>query len=324
MASLKKTKIKEDLTEHIIEDIVLDEQELIAEEISLEEIENIEKYTALDDSVQLYLKTIGKIQLLTAEEEVKLAKEIASDDIVISRKSYNRLIQANLRLVVSIAKKYSSYSIPLLDLIQEGNTGLMRAAHKYDYSLGYRFSTYASWWIKQAITRCLNEKQKAIRIPVHILDQINKLKRMVDKLTTEFGRPPTEKEISQSIDFSLQEVSRWKDMESELVSLEAPLNTGSEGSLSDIISDSEEKTPEHELQKKSLRHELSKLLSVLEGEEKQIIELRFAFNSEDRFYSIEETSQKLNITRDRIRKIEFKALRKLKNIMNESLKDYLF
>ncbi len=320
MTRLKKVKVKD-----LAEDILLDEQIIEIEELEVnpEEIEQIEKYTALDDSVQLYLKTIGKIPLLNAEEEVQLAKDIAGTDIIISKKSYNRLIQANLRLVVSIAKKYSSYAIPLLDLIQEGNTGLMRAARKYDYSMGYRFSTYATWWIKQAITRCLNEKQKAIRIPVHILDQINKLKRMVDKLTSEFGRPPTEKEISQSIDFSLQEISRWKEMESDLVSLESPLNKEHEGSLSDVISDSEEKTPEYELQQKSLKQELSKLLVILEGEEKQIIELRFGFNSEDRFYSIEETSQKLNVTRDRIRKIEFKALRKLKNIMNESLKDYL-
>ncbi|MDJ0624867.1 MAG: sigma-70 family RNA polymerase sigma factor [Candidatus Caenarcaniphilales bacterium] len=297
--------------------------DLEIEEIPEEELNLEESITGLDDSVQLYLKTIGKISLLSAEEEIRLAKDIASDNSEKSKKACNKLIQANLRLVVSIAKRYASNSIPLLDLIQEGNTGLMKAAKKFDYELGYRFSTYATWWIKQAITRSINEKERAIRIPAHVLDQINKLRKTVDKLTREYGRPPSEQELSSSLDFSMADVKLWKEIENETLSLESPINKEHEGTLSEVISDLDEKTPESELQHKLLKRDLLKFLNQLEEEERSILELRFGFNRTETYHSIEEVSKVLDISRDRVRKVEFKALRKLKNIMGSDIKDYL-
>lgn len=304
--------------------VEIDNLELIEEVLATEVEVEKEEYTNLDDSVQLYLKTIGKIQLLTGEEEINLAREIASEDVGISRRACNRLVQANLRLVVSIAKRYSTHAIPLLDLIQEGNTGLMRAARKFNYEMGFRFSTYATWWIKQAITRSITEKERSIRIPAHVLEQINRLRKMVDKLTKQFGRPPSEAELSASLDFSPEDVTLWKEIDNETISLEAPLNKDHDGALSEVISDLEERTPEHELQQKSLRLDLLKLLNTLEGEEREVIELRFGFNHTEHYYSVDEVSQMLNMSRDKVRKIEFKALRKLKNIMGHGIKDYLY
>ncbi len=295
----------------------------IAEE-GCENGEELEKIKTLDDSVKLYLKAIGRIPLLTANEEIQVARQIASNDPIVSKKAANRLIQANLRLVVAIAKRYSNYSIPLLDLVQEGNTGLMRAAYKFDSELGYRFSTYATWWIKQAVVRSISEKERSIRIPSHALEQINKLKKVVNEFTKENGRAPTEAELAKSLDFSTQEVNLWKEVDSDTLSLEAPINKdNADGNLGDIISDLEEKTPEYELQQKALKQDLSKLLTQLEDEEKQVLELRFGFNAEERFHSIEEVSEICKTSRDKVRKIEFKALRKLKNIMGQALKDYL-
>jgi RNA polymerase primary sigma factor len=297
------------------------------EEVSqepLEPVEELETSRGLDDSVQLYLKAIGRIPLLSVDEEIQVARQIASDNPFISKKASNKLVQANLRLVVAIAKRYSTHSVPLLDLIQEGNTGLMKAAQKFDSELGYRFSTYATWWIKQAITRSISEKERSIRIPTHALEQINKLKKVVNQFTKEYGRAPTDAEVASSLDFSTTDVNLWKEIDTETISLEAPLNKDNEGSLSEIISDLEEKTPEYELQKKSLRQDLLKLLNELEEEERKILELRFGFNQGERFHSIEEVSAICNISRDKVRKVEFKALRKLKNLMGNELKDYLF
>ncbi len=294
------------------------------DEISSENIEPVQDSKGLDDSVQLYLKTIGRIPLLTGEEEIRIAREICSNDPLASRRACNKLVQANLRLVVAIAKRYASHSVPLLDLIQEGNTGLMKAAKKFDHELGYRFSTYATWWIKQAITRSILEKERSIRIPAHALEQISRLRKMVDKLTTEFGRTPTEEELSSRLDFSLTDVQLWREIDSETVSLEAPINKDNEGSLSEILTDLEEKTPEHQLQQQALRLQLAKMIGELDEEEKVIIKHRFGFNETEKFYSIEEVSELLKITRDRVRKVEFKALRKLKNIMGAELKDYLY
>jgi len=303
---------------------LVDAQELLEDVLLVADDEVEVSESRLDDSVQLYLKTIGKIPLLTASEEISIAKEIASQDEIVSNKACSRLIHANLRLVVSIAKRYATSSIPLLDLIQEGNTGLMKAARKFDYEMGYRFSTYATWWIKQAITRSITEKERSIRIPSHVLEQINRLRRITDQLTKEYGRPPSEAELASNLDFSPQDITLWKEMESETLSLEAPLNKDHDGALSEVISDLEDKTPEHELQKKSLKNDLVKLMNCLDSEERKVIELRFGFNQSDHFYSIDEVSHILNTSRDRVRKIEFKALRKLKNIMGEGIKDYLY
>lgn len=319
---IKNKQNKLDLDSFDNQKIKIELAEISEEEYESDEV--LEKSKTLDDSVQLYLKAIGRIPLLSAEEEIRVAREIISEDKNTSKKAANKLIQANLRLVVAIAKRYSNQSIPLLDLVQEGNTGLMKAAYKFDSELGYRFSTYATWWIKQAITRSLSEKEKSIRIPSHALEQINKLKKVVNEFTKNHGRAPTEAELAKSLDFSTQDVNLWKEMENDTLSLEAPLNKDSaDGNLSDIISDLEEKSPEFEIQQKALKQDLAKFLKELDSEEKQILELRFGFNAEERFHSIEEVSEICKISRDKVRKIEFKALRKLKNLMGQALKDYL-
>jgi RNA polymerase primary sigma factor len=327
MARNIKSKNKDALPEfdlEAIDEINLKNQlEQITQEPT-EPVEELESSKGLDDSVQLYLKTIGRIALLTPDDEIKVAREIASSDPVASRRACNKLIQANLRLVVAIAKRYASHTIPLLDLIQEGNTGLMKAAKKFDSELGYRFSTYATWWIKQAITRSINEKERAIRIPSHALEQINKLRKVVNELSKEYGRPPTDAEISKTLDFATTDVQLWREIDNDTLSLESPISKDNEGALSEIISDLEEKTPEHELQQKALRQDLVKLLKHLDEQEKAVIELRFGFNNTDRYYTIDEVSEICKITRDKVRKIEFKALRKLKNVMGEGIKDYLY
>ncbi|MDX1919331.1 MAG: sigma-70 family RNA polymerase sigma factor [Candidatus Caenarcaniphilales bacterium] len=318
----KKGKKKDELEFFVEDDPLVD---IIEEVEAIEFVEEEAEYQGLDDSVQLYLKTIGKIPLLTPDEEIMLAKEIASENPEVSKKACSKLIQANLRLVVSIAKRYASSSIPLLDLVQEGNTGLMRAAKKFDYELGYRFSTYATWWIKQAITRSITEKERPIRIPAHVLEQISRLRKTVDKMTKEYGRPPSDAELSATLDFSMEDVTLWKEMDkNETISLESPINKEHEGSLSEVISDVDEKTPESQFFQKALHNDLVKLLNSLDQEERDILELRFGFNRTEKFHSIEEVSQILKINRDKIRKIEFKALRKLKNIMGEGIRDYLY
>ena len=285
--------------------------------------EKLEADIRSDNSVQLYLKSIGKIALLTADEELAIAKDIYSADENISKKAINKLVHANLRLVVSIAKKYASPSIPLLDLIQEGNTGLLRAVKKFDYEFGYRFSTYATWWIKQAIKKSINDKERSIRIPTHALEQVHKLKRSVDQLTKKLGREPTDAEIASSLDFPTADLSIWKDIEGETLSLETPIGKNSEGTLSEIISDLEEKTPEFEMQQKNLKHQLIKFLDYLDEQEKQIVQMRFGFNQAEQFHSIDEVSEELGITRDKVRRLEFRALRKLKGVMGSEIQDYL-
>jgi RNA polymerase primary sigma factor len=318
-ASRKNSKIES-------EDAFLEDDLAVQTIIGSAEIEeyNDDSTSSLDDSVQLYLKTIGRIPLLNGEEEIQLAKEIASDDENTSCKACNKLIQANLRLVVSIAKRYSTQTIPLLDLIQEGNTGLMRAAKKFNHEMGFRFSTYATWWIKQAITRSITEKERAIRIPSHVLEQMSKIKKTVEKLTREFGRPPSDSELQSSLQFNPEDIKLWKEIDHEMISLEAPVNKEQDASLGDMISDQDEKTPEHQIQQQALRKELIKAIQQLDDEEKQILELRFGFNPTEKFHSIDEVSVLTDMNKDKIRKIEFKALRKLKNLMGNNLNHYLF
>ncbi|HEY9886483.1 MAG TPA: RNA polymerase sigma factor RpoD/SigA [Vampirovibrionales bacterium] len=291
-------------------------------EITPEEVDKT-IFDGIDDSVQLYLKTIGRIDLLTAEEELTLAKAVACGTEEESSKACNKLVRSNLRLVVSIAKRYNSFNAPLLDLIQEGNTGLMKAAEKFNYELGYRFSTYASWWIKQSIVRSLNEKEKAIRIPSHALDQINKLKKAVKQLTEEYGRTPSQEEISEKLDFNTEDVTLWKELGQDALSLEAPASKDSEGSLSEVLSNEDAKTPEDELMHQALKNDMLKVLDTLHGEEKVVLQLRYGFNKIEKFHSYEEVSQIMGISKDKLRKIEFKALRKLKNMVADQIKDYL-
>ncbi|MDX1918124.1 MAG: RNA polymerase sigma factor RpoD/SigA [Candidatus Caenarcaniphilales bacterium] len=299
----------------------LDAQDTV-EMVEAEQRTEAELYGS-DDSVQLYLKSIGRIPMLSPEEEVVVAREIASSDKEISRRACNKLVRANLRLVVAIAKRYSSDGSPILDLIQEGNTGLMRAAQKFSYELGFRFSTYATWWIKQAIKKNVMERRHPIRLPSHIAEQLNKLNRTFERLTQLHGRPPNEQELNESLNFPTHDLHLLKEYESDILSLEAPIGKDSDGNLSEIIGDLEKNTPELKVQNQALKAELAKMLDLLDPLERQIIELRFGFNQREELYTIDQVSEQCNITRDKVRRTEFIALRKMKNAMREEMRHYL-
>ena len=290
-------------------------------ELSLE----AEKFSNFsEDSVQIYLKNIGKIERLSFKEELELATKIRSSDIEISRKASRKLVMANLKLVVSIARKFSYSQVPLLDLIQEGNTGLIRAAEKFDGTLGYRFSTYAAHWIKQSISKCVSQRKRPFKLPQHIVEKLNKINRISDDLYSKLGRAPTETEISSQTEEIKSELDFLHELDVEILSLDMSLGKNSEASLSDIISDSEEKIPDKIFELNSLRLDLEKVLSEsLTEEERNLICMRFGINKEKRAYSVEEIAKLNSVPRDKIKKDEIKVLRKLKYSSNNNLKDYL-
>ncbi len=295
----------------IEEELKLLEPELI------EELETIEVETShLDDSVQMYLKTIGRIKVLTADEELRTAKETKSENPLVAKSAINKLVNANLRLVVSVAKRFNhTREVPLLDLIQEGNTGLMRAAEKFDFKLGFRFSTYATWWIKQAVKKSVREKKRPIKIPAHITEQIVRMNRAVEKLTSDLGRPPSEAEIATVIDLPRQELELYKEIDGELASLESPLGSEGEGFLSDLISDPNLAPLEENLQRKILRQQLLEVLAQLPVEEQNILTMLYGLNDGEISFSISQVAKNCNITNDRVRRLEFMALRKVKAML---------
>jgi RNA polymerase primary sigma factor len=262
--------------------------------------------TPTNDPVRMYLKEIGKVPLLTAEEEVSLAKRIERRDMEAKRK----LIEANLRLVVSIAKRYARTGMPILDLIQDGNLGLIRAVEKFDYRRGYKFSTYATWWIRQAISRAAADQARTIRIPVHMVEQINKLTRVQRDLQSRLGREPTAEEIATQMSTTPQKVREILKISQEPVSLETPVGDEDNSQLSDFIEDEEAVTPVEAVNEVIQRELIDKVLKTLTQREREIIELRFGFNDE-RPRTLEEVGQKLGVTRERIRQIEAKTLIKL-------------
>lgn len=272
-----------------------------------------------DDSVKMYLREIGRIPLLKAEDEVYLAKKIEKGEQAASR----QLAEANLRLVVSIAKKYIGRGLDLIDLIQEGNTGLLRAVEKFDYKKGYKFSTYATWWIRQAITRAIADQARTIRIPVHMVETINKLIRVQRRLVQDLGREPVPEEIAAEMEIDVDKVRHIIKISQETVSLEAPVGEEEDSKLGDFIEDEESMSPHEAATYQLLRGHISEVLMYLSPREQKILKMRFGLD-DGRSHTLEEVGQEFGVTRERIRQIEAKALAKLKRHReSKKLRDYL-
>ena len=273
-----------------------------------------------DDSVRMYLREIGKIPLLKTEDEIRLAKRIEKGDILAKK----QLAEANLRLVVSITKKYIGRGLSLLDLIQEGNTGLMRAVEKFDYKKGFKFSTYATWWIRQAITRAIADQARTIRIPVHMIETINKLIRVERQLVQDLGREPTPEEIAQELGLDVEKVEHIIKISQETVSLEAPVGEEEDSKLGDFIEDTKHISPEESTAQQLLRDKIKEFLGELSPREQKILKMRFGLE-DGRTHTLEEVGQEFGVTRERIRQIEAKALSKLKKgEKSKDLEEYLY
>ena len=274
---------------------------------------------AIDDPVRMYLKEIGKIPLLTPERETYLAERITVGD----KAAKDELIEANLRLVVSIAKRHVGKGMFFLDLIQEGNLGLMKAVEKFDYSKGYKFSTYATWWIRQAITRAIADQARTIRIPVHMVETIHKVSRTARQLLQEFGREPTTDEIAEALGMTADKVREIMKIAQDPVSLETPIGEEEDSHLGDFVEDNDSPAPSDSASYSLLREQLCNILHTLTPREEQVIKLRFGLE-DGRPRTLEEVGKKFEITRERIRQIEAKALRKLRHpSRSKTLKDYL-
>lgn len=273
-----------------------------------------------DDSVRLYLREIGKIPLLTAEEELALAKKVVSGD----KRAKDQMAEANMRLVVSIAKRYVGRGLDLLDLIQEGNTGLLRAVEKFDPERGFKFSTYATWWIRQAITRAIADQARTIRIPVHMVETINKLLRTQRRLTQELNREPTNEEIAAAMEMDVDKVEHIMKIKQDISSLDASVRDDEEDSvLGDFIEDEDQKTPSESASEQLLKEQVRQILGTLTEREQKILKLRFGLE-DGKSHTLEEVGQEFSVTRERIRQIEAKALAKLrKNKETRRLHEYL-
>ncbi len=286
-------------------------------------VENMDKLlegvVTIDDPVRMYLKEIGKIPLLSPEREVYLAEQITLGNTA----AKDELIEANLRLVVSIAKRHVGKGMYFLDLIQEGNLGLMKAVEKFDYSKGYKFSTYATWWIRQAITRAIADQARTIRIPVHMVETIHKVSRTARQLLQEFGREPTTDEIAQKLGMTPEKVREIMKIAQDPVSLETPIGEEEDSHLGDFVEDNDSPAPSDSASYSLLREQLCNILHTLTPREEQVIKLRFGLE-DGRPRTLEEVGKKFEITRERIRQIEAKALRKLRHpSRSKTLKDYL-
>lgn len=278
-----------------------------------------EPSVTIDDPVKVYLKEIGRVPLLTSEEEIELAIRIADGDV----KAKQRLSEANLRLVVSIAKRYLGRGMQFLDLIQEGNLGLIKAVEKFDYTKGFKFSTYATWWIRQAITRAIADQARTIRIPVHMVETINKVKKVQSQLLHQNGHEPSADEIAAEIDMPVDKVREIMRVAQEPVSLETPIGEEEDSHLGDFIPDNEAPAPADAASHTMLREQLSDVLSTLTPREEKVLRLRFGLE-DGRSRTLEEVGKEFNVTRERIRQIEAKALRKLRHpSRSRKLKDYL-
>lgn len=280
--------------------------------IGQEEEEDIDTqestYYDEDEPIKLYMKDIGKVPLLDAEEETKLAKQASLGD----EEARKRLAEANLRLVVSVAKHYNGCGLALLDLIQEGNLGLMKAVEKFDYTKGYKFSTYATWWIRQAITRAIADQARTIRIPVHMVETINKLKKVTRRLAQELSRKPTEEELASEMGVSISKLREIVKIAQEPLSLETPIGKEEDSRLGDFIEDKEADAPIKTVASELLREDLAEVLCTLSPRERDVLRLRFGMD-DGRQRTLEEVGQLFGVTRERIRQIEAKALRKLRH-----------
>lgn len=280
---------------------------------------SVPKGVTVDDPVRMYLKEIGKISLLTAEEEVEIAKRMEAGD----ESAKKELAEANLRLVVSIAKRYVGRGMSFLDLIQEGNLGLMKAVDKFDYTKGFKFSTYATWWIRQAITRAIADQARTIRIPVHMVETINKLVRVQRQLVQDLGRDPLPEEIATEMNLDVERVREIQKIAQEPVSLETPIGEEEDSHLGDFIPDDEILSPQDAATFTLLKEQLNSVLETLTEREKKVLTLRFGLD-DGRARTLEEVGKEFDVTRERIRQIEAKALRKLRHpSRSKKLKDYL-
>ena len=264
--------------------------------------------SSIDDPVKVYLKDIGKIALLNTEEETKLAEKMVSGD----ERAKKRLTEANLRLVVSIAKRYVGRGMHLLDLIQEGNLGLMKAVEKFDYTKGFKFSTYATWWIRQAITRAIADQARTIRIPVHMSETINKYKKVSRQLIQQLNREPTQEEIAAEMKIPVEKIVEIQTIAQDTVSLETPINDDQESNLGTFIEDDRMASPSELVNQRALREQLKEVLKTLTPREEKVIRLRYGID-DGRARTLEEVGKEFNVTRERIRQIEAKALRKLRH-----------
>ena len=316
-------KLYNTLTENKIEVRAEDEEDggeiNLKEEIIIDDVPDESKDMSVNDNVRMYLKEIGKISLLTLEEEQELSKRVAEGD----EHAKNILAESNLRLVVSIAKRYVGRGLLFLDLIQEGNIGLMKAVEKFDYDKGYKFSTYATWWIRQAITRALADQARTIRVPVHMVETINKMARIERQMTLELNREPTDQELSKKMGLSVDKIAEIRKISQDPVSLETPIGEEDDSHLGDFLADERTMSPEDFATYEILKDELREVLDTLTVREKEVLELRFGL-FDGSSHTLEEVGKQFKVTRERIRQIEAKALRKLRHPSRaKKLKDFL-
>lgn len=319
-----RTDINEDAMLMDFEDDLKSIDELSDEDLEAEidldlDLSELENNINIEDHVRMYLKEIGKVPLLTSEEEIELAKRMEEGD----EEAKARLAEANLRLVVSIAKRYVGRGMQLLDLIQEGNLGLMKAVKKFDYRKGYKFSTYATWWIRQATTRAIADQARTIRIPVHMVETINKLLRVSRQLLQELGREPTNEEIAERMDIPVSRVREIMKISQDPISLETPIGEEEDSHLGDFIKDENITSPADAAAFVLLKEQLNEVLGTLTEREQEVLKLRFGLD-DGRTRTLEEVGKEFNVTRERIRQIEAKALRKLRHpSRSRKLKDFL-
>ena len=289
------------------------------EEVLVLNDEDLTKDVNINDPVRMYLKEIGRISLLSLEEEMDLSVRVADGD----EEARNILAESNLRLVVSIAKRYVGRGLLFLDLIQEGNIGLMKAVEKFDFGKGYKFSTYATWWIRQAITRALADQARTIRVPVHMVETINKMARIQRQMTLELNREPSDEELAKKMGISVDKVREVIKISQDPVSLETPIGEEDDSHLGDFIKDESSLSPEEYATNEILKEEIKSVLSTLQPREQQVLELRFGL-IDGTSYTLEEVGKRFNVTRERIRQIEAKALRKLRHPSRaKKLKDFM-
>ena len=295
-----------------------EEEEVKPEDLE-EDLDDLLKYdpSLVTDPIRLYLREISRAPLLTAEEEVELAKRIEQGDM----EALQRFVRSNLRLVVSIAKRYVGRGLSLLDLIQEGNIGLMRAVQKYDWRRGYRFSTYATWWIRQAITRAIADQGRTIRLPVHMTDSITRYRKTVAQLTQELGRPPQPEEVAEAMSVAPEKVEQIIQAAQRTISLEKPIGEEDETSLGDVIADEVTKGPEEVAAESMLRRDVAQVLESLSPRERLVLQLRFGLGNGSP-HTLAEVGAQLNISRERVRQLENEALRKLRRTGSQRLAAY--